>query len=388
MDAEPGLHVLMTADGVGGVWSHALQLAAALHKRGARVSLATMGAPLSAAQRAQALRVPALALHESAWRLEWMEDPWDEVRRAGEWLLALEAQLRPDLVHLNQFAFGALPFVRPKLVVAHSCVLSWWQAVHGEPAPAAWDRYREVVAAGLAGADRVAAPTAAMRAALAAHYGQRWARACVVLPNGRSSADFAPGVKQPLVVSAGRLWDAAKNLQTLAAAAPGLAWPVRVVGPVEPPAGARGGPAAAPGVHWLGQLAPAELAAQLSVASIYAHPARYEPFGQSVLEAGLSGCALVLGDLASLREIWRDAALYVPPDDARALRAALAALIACPGLLRTMGRKARQRALHFSPARMAAAYMATYGQLLAAAGAGRRPPAAPAAQGQEAACAS
>ncbi len=31
-------------------------------------------------------------------------------------------------------------------------------------------------------------------------------------------------------------------------------------------------------------------------------PARYEPFGLSVLEAALSGCALVLGDIPSLRE--------------------------------------------------------------------------------------
>ena len=33
-------------------------------------------------------------------------------------------------------------------------------------------------------------------------------------------------------------------------------------------------------------------------------PARYEPFGLSILEAALSGCALVLGDLPSLRELW------------------------------------------------------------------------------------
>jgi glycogen(starch) synthase len=47
-------------------------------------------------------------------------------------------------------------------------------------------------------------------------------------------------------------------------------------------------------------------------------PARYEPFGLSVLEAALSGCALVLGDIASLREVWGGAACYVRPGDSRA----------------------------------------------------------------------
>ena len=73
-------------------------------------------------------------------------------------------------------------------------------------------------------------------------------------------------------------------------------------------------------------------------------PARYEPFGLSVLEAALSGCALVLGDIASLREVWQDAALYVPPDDAGALTAALARLIAEPELRHSLATSARKRA--------------------------------------------
>ena len=66
------------------------------------------------------------------------------------------------------------------------------------------------------------------------------------------------------------------------------------------------------------------LARKMAEASIYALPARYEPFGLSALEAALSGCALVLGDIPSLREIWGPAAIYVPADDkVGALRAAL-----------------------------------------------------------------
>ena len=58
-----------------------------------------------------------------------------------------------------------------------------------------------------------------------------------------------------------------------------------------------------------------ELVRSYGDASIFALPARYEPFGLSILEAALSGCALVLGDLPSLRELWTGAAMFVPPDD-------------------------------------------------------------------------
>src|SRR5256885_6334380 len=43
----------------------------------------------------------------------------------------------------------------PKLVVSHSCVLSWWKAVKREPLPEKqWGRYRHEVSRGLQGADR------------------------------------------------------------------------------------------------------------------------------------------------------------------------------------------------------------------------------------------
>src|SRR5690349_17311063 len=142
MDARRAQRVLMTADTLGGVWNYAVELVRTLDQRGVRVALATMGAPPTVDQKAQLAGLRTLTLHESSFKLEWMQQPWDDVDRAGEWLLALERELRPDLVHLNQFVFGALPFAAPTLVVAHSCVLSWWRAVHGGRAPASWDPYR------------------------------------------------------------------------------------------------------------------------------------------------------------------------------------------------------------------------------------------------------
>jgi glycosyltransferase involved in cell wall biosynthesis len=317
-----------------------------------------MGAPLSPAQRAQALRLQHLTVYESAYALEWMHAPWPDLVRAGDWLLRLERELAPGVVHLNQFCFGALPFRAPVMVVAHSCVLSWWQAVHGRPAPAEWDRYRAAVRDGLAGASMIVAPSAAMVASICEHYG------CVtgcVIPNARSSDRYRPGTKRATVFASGRFWDAGKNVSALEAAARRIAWPVRVAGSM---AGPCGRVREACHVEYLGELDSAGIARELAHASIYALPARYEPFGLSILEAALSGCALVLGDIASLREVWGRSALYVPPDDHDALVSCLDRLIADASLRRALGYLARARALTYTPARQANAYVAAYETLM------------------------
>lgn len=353
--------VLMTTDTVGGVWTYALELAAALGRCGLEVELATLGELPTSGQRAQAKRLPHVRLYPSRFRLEWMRDSWGDIRTSGEWLLALEQELRPDVVHLNQFAFGALPFEAPRLVVGHSCVLSWWRAVRGCDAPAEWDLYRYVVARGLAGADLVVAPTAAMLRALDEIYGIPGAK--TVIPNGRAAAGHLPAPqKEPFVLSVGRLWDEAKNLRALDAAAEGLPWKVKVAGSAEHPDGGRAAEAAH--ARLLGRLAPEELAGWYARAAIYALPARYEPFGLSALEAGLAGCALVLGDIPSLRESWEGAALFVDPDDPEALRSVLRSLIDQPAERLELGYRTRSRALAFRPERQAARYLEAYARLL------------------------
>jgi glycosyltransferase involved in cell wall biosynthesis len=237
-------------------------------------------------------------------------------------------------------------------------VLSWWRAVHGEAAPANWETYQRKVQAGLAGAGLVAAPTRAMLQSLVREYGPL--PAGLVLANGRASGLLRPGTKQQYVMAAGRFWDAAKNLAALQAAAQGLSWPVRVAGATTHPDGGRLLPG---GVEFLGELPPAALAGHLRGASIYALPARYEPFGLSVLEAALCACALVLGDIASLREVWGDAALYVAPGDHAALHATLQRLIAQPAERERLAAAARQRAQQFTPERMADGYLQAYAML-------------------------
>ncbi|MFN7131626.1 MAG: glycosyltransferase family 4 protein [Myxococcales bacterium] len=354
------MKLLMDADTVGGVFTYAVELCRALGARGVEVALATKGASLSRAQRTQLAALDNVQVFESALKLEWMAAPWDDVARASDWLLALEAKLRPNIVHLNDYAHGALPFVAPVVVVGHSCVVSWFQAVKGQPLPPEWERYREEVTRGLQGADVVVAPSRAMLASLAENYGPILSGR--VIHNARNPALFHPARKEPLVFAAGRLWDEAKNLSALEAVAGRLPWPVYVAGDCTSPDGGEVRPSA---VNALGHLPPEQLAGWLGRAAIYAFPARYEPFGLSVLEAALSGCALVLGDVPSLRELWGEAALFVAPDDPDALRGTLAELTSSLDRVRELGMLARERARAFSPESMATQYLTIYRELTA-----------------------
>lgn len=357
----------MTADPLGGVWTYALELAGALAELDVQVTLATMGARPSPAQARAAAALPNLELAESTYALEWMPGPWRDVDAAGDWLGAIAERVRPDVVHVNGYAHAALPFRAPVVCVAHSCVVTWSRAVRGcEPGPE-WSEYRRRARAGLAAARAVVGPThAIVRDVLAAHGVAAKGR---VIPNGVSAprAGRRAAAKEGLVFSAGRLWDEAKGLSALAACASELPWPVVLAGPAQVPGGAGERFDAAPGcVRLLGELAPDDVAAWMARASIYALPARYEPFGLSALEAALAGCALVLGDLPSLREVWGPAARYVPPGDPGALGHAISTLIRDPLLRGVLAASARARASRFTPARMARAYRELYDELCGA----------------------
>jgi glycogen synthase len=371
----------MTADTVGGVWTYALELTRALAPHGVEVLLATMGAPISAAQRKELCAVANLSARESSFKLEWMEEPWRDVGLSGEWLLRLADQFDPDVAHLNGYSHGALDWRMPVLIVGHSCVASWWRAVKGEDAPPDWDRYRNGVARGLAAADLVVAPTRAMLNALAEHYGP--IPKSRVVPNGRDATPLSAQGRPPqqavvfedhrlagaggdlskknLIFSAGRLWDEAKNIAALERVADRLSWQVYVAGDDRNPSGAR---RSFDNLILLGRLPCEEVSLWMTRAAIYAAPARYEPFGLSALEAALCGCALVLGDIPSLREVWGEAAIFVTPDDAEALRDALEWLIAGPSLRSEYATRARRRALEYSPQRMAGGYLAAYSELM------------------------
>ena len=360
---KPTRPVLMTADPIGGVWTYALELCRELGKSDVTVALATMGRRLNDEERAAVRCISNVELFESDYKLEWMTDPWDDVKAAGEWLLDLESRTEPSLIHLNGYCHGALRWKVPSLIVGHSCVYSWFEAVKSAPPGPEWQPYKQSVTIGLRGADLVTAPSEFMLSVLKRHYGSFAATDPIY--NGRSAAEFTPMAKERSIITAGRLWDEAKNIAILEHVGGKVPWAICAAGENRSP---DGNYVSLKGLVPLGRLTSNMLARWLGRAAIFVLPARYEPFGFSALEAALAGCALVLGDVPSLREIWVDSALFVSPNDPDNIAAALTRLIEDSSLWQNLSERARKRALSFSSERMAQAYLSLYETLLSARG--------------------
>lgn len=354
------LRILMTADTMGGVWTYTIELIKALDSFGIQVALATMGHNLSSRQREQVAALPQVTLYESNYKLEWMDNPWADLEAAGDWLLQINQEFNPDIIHLNNFCHGNLNWGKPVVMVVHSCVSSWWQAVIGEAAPTDWAKYQRVVAEGLQAADLVIAPTAAMLQEAQELYGPF--RQSQVIYNGQDTAKFKYTHKEPFVFSMGRVWDDAKNISLLAQAGADLNWPVYIAGDARHPV--TGHTLELPNVHFLGVLSETEIIDWLSRAAIFSLPVKYEPFGLAILEAALSGCALVLGDIPTQREIWGAAATYVNASNASELTSAISKLIQDEFIRNVMSFRAMQRGLGYSTKQTAYDYQQAYQQLL------------------------
>lgn len=365
------MHVLVTADTLGGVWTYARELVTGLARRGARVTLVSFGEIPGEEQASWLEGLPGVEFRPTAFRLEWMQDAEDDLAASAEYLASLVRETKPDLLHLNQYYYGALPVEIPKVVVAHSDVVSWWVAVHGkEPQPSSWSRwYRESVARGLQAATAVVAPSRWMLEQVQAHYGTP--RQSSVIYNGRTPALFNPHVtKEEYALGVGRIWDSGKQVTLLAEAE--LPMPTYLVGSEEHPELALRGQGVLAGttrsrLHFKGQQSEAQLRQLYSRASVYAATSKYEPFGLAPLEAALSRCALVANDIPTFRELWGDAALYFRRNDARSLGETLALLKSEPELRSEYGNRAYQRALQrFTTDRMVDDYMALYTTLAGA----------------------
>ena len=312
--------LLVTTDAVGGVWRYAVDLAAGLSARGIGTVLAVLGPPATAAQRTEAEAVPNLRLIQTGLPLDWTATSPADLSQASSKLAALAALTGASAAHLHAPALvGARPWPVPVVVVAHSCVGTWWRAVRGGDMPDDFRWRTDAAAAGLHLASAVIAPTAAHAALLHEVYGPVPIR---VVHNGRDRTPVPAGPRDRAVLTAGRLWDEGKGIARLDGAAPTLGAPIRAAGPVQGPNGAA---AAFTHLDLLGTLGPAAMSAAYAGATVFASTARYEPFGLAVLEAAQSGMALVLSDLPGFRELWDGAALFVRDNDdlTAALRRAL-----------------------------------------------------------------
>jgi glycosyltransferase involved in cell wall biosynthesis len=140
-----------------------------------------------------------------------------------------------------------------------------------------------------------------------------------------------------------------------------LGWPVLLAGERAHPDGQT---VQFENVTFLGRLSTARLRRRFAEASIFALPARYEPFGLTPLEGALSGCALVLGDISSLHEVWEDSAVFVHPDDTEQLAGVLRNLISDDHLRNRLAERAHRRAKEFSADRMVLGYLSLYDEVI------------------------
>lgn len=363
------MRVLLTADTVGGVWTYARELVSGLVRRGVEVTLVSFGHMPEPRQIAWTEGLRNLDFRPTGFRLEWMQDSEDDIAESSEYLMGIIRETRPDLLHLSQYCYGALNVDLPKIVVAHSDVVSWWVAVHGEPPPASdWIQwYCDIVRRGLEGANTVIAPSRWMLAQIDRYYGAH--RSGKVVYNGRSPHCFNPhGEKENLIATAGRLWDAAKQVSLLTECNCG--WPVVIAGETEHPDQAYRGESkrilCEGTLELKGKQTPEQLQSLFSRAAVYAATSRYEPFGLALVEAALSRCAIVANDIPSFRELWAETATYFQTNDAGGLRDAIESLRQDRQLLRHKAELSYQRARQrFTTDRMIDEYLGLYESLTA-----------------------
>ena len=364
------MHVLITSDTVGGVWTYTQELVTGLSHAGHRVTLVSFGKLPLPHQTAWMQTLHGLDYRPTEYRLEWMEVAERDLEESRRYLELLVEEVQPDLLHLSQYCYGDIASDVPRIVVAHSDVVSWWVVVHGkEPDDTPWmRRYRNHVTRGLTAADLVIAPSQWMLNAVQRHYVSP--PQAMVIHNGRTPALFkAHEKKKDFVLGVGRVWDQAKQVSLLLAAETDAA--IRVVGWQQEP-GRESKESllkGRPNVQLLGPKSQEELRSLFAEASIYAATSGYEPFGLAPLEAALSGCALVMNDNPVFHELWDEAGVFFQKDDPGDLGRVIEELKANPERRMECADRAYRRACErFTAARMVQEYEEAYEEVCARAG--------------------
>jgi glycosyltransferase involved in cell wall biosynthesis len=108
-----------------------------------------------------------------------------------------------------------------------------------------------------------------------------------------------------------------------------------------------------PGVHYLGHVDDATLAALYESASVLAFPSLYEGFGLPLLEAMGRGLPAVAGDVGAMPELARDAAVFVDPEDVEAITHGIEEVLGDSALRKRLSSAGRKRAAGYTWARCA-----------------------------------
>jgi glycogen synthase len=362
------MRILITADTVGGVWIYTRELVAGLVQQGHSVVLVSFGGLPRADQLDWLRSLPSNSFdyRPTDFPLEWMQESAAGIAASFRFLQNLVSETKPDILHSSQFCYGALNCGIPKVVVAHSDVLTWWDAVHRtDPPDTPWSHwYTETVSRGLTEAHVVVAPSRWMLNAAKQQYA--FATPSRVIYNGRSAGLFNPSAKKHnRAITVGRMWDQAKQVRLLLSRPQAV--PVQIVGPKQPPDGTQTVDPefhSHPGVKLLDTQSEADLCMLLSRASIYVATSRYEPFGLAPVEAALSRCALVMNDIPTFRELWEDCALFFDCNDADVLAKVIDEAITNSELRHSYAERAYRRArAQFNSQRMIEDYESLYHEL-------------------------
>jgi glycosyltransferase involved in cell wall biosynthesis len=351
------MRILMTTDTVGGVWSFTKELATGFLNNGSAVSLVSLGRKPSESQSAWAQQQSVkwgtdFRYHSLDTPLEWMTENGRAFSDAEAVLVRIAKEFDAELLLSSQYCFGALLCDIPRVVVAHSDVLSWAESCrpNGLETSEWLKNYRNLVQDGLDNADSVVAPTRWMLDALAKNF--RLPPDQQVIANGRTLPDVnfeAPPTMQ--AVTAGRLWDEAKNPKVLENVDSPI--PLLIAGEAEYESASLA--MDGPDIRLLGSLEESDLLDVFRRSAIYICTSRYEPFGLAPLEAALCGCAVLANDLPSLREVWGDAALYFTGPES--LSSWLWRLSDHPWLLKEAREIAASRARELTAERMTERYL-------------------------------
>jgi glycogen(starch) synthase len=254
---------------------------------------------------------------------------------------ALNAEVRPDVIHVHGAANQLLPISRfatareiPLLITTHGEIRGDDQGIYGK------SRYmRATLRHGVKRAAAITAPSEQPLGDLrrvAGYHG----RPEVVVPNGITTADWASGTSTPassIVLAWGRL-ERQKGFDRLLAA-----WPrvrcqlpharLLIAGDGNERRALEG--ALSPGASLLGQLDRPALARHLVHAQLAAVPSRVEAFGMSALEALAGGRPVLHSGVPALGELVGENGWSVPHDDPAALADGIvAALTAAPRTVR------------------------------------------------------
>ncbi|MBS1815935.1 MAG: glycosyltransferase family 4 protein [Acidobacteria bacterium] len=354
------MRLVVTTDTVGGVWTFTQELTRGLLEHGHSVALVSFGRLPSPTQQCTCETLAHtwgdhFQYTASDVPLEWMENNSRACTDAAPLLLDIIKQFEADVLHSNQFCFGALDVSIPKIITAHSDVLSWSQACRGTGlTPSEWlQQYTTLVQRGLSGADAVVGPTAWMLHALEENFDLP--SEYHVIPNGYTLT-FAPqsNPRKLQAITAGRLWDEAKGIGILRDVSSSM--PIFIAGETEYESACVIETVGS--AIQIGHLAENELHALFQQSAIYLCTSIYEPFGLALLEAALYGCALVLRDIPTLREIWGEEVLYFT--EATSLTDRLQHLYTSTSLLEEMQHRSYQRARMYTRDRMVSAYIALF----------------------------